>query len=162
MAAAGASRIKIIGVGQEWRSDDAAGLIVARLLKEQNLAGVTVMESRGDPADLLAAWQDAEMAIVVDAVLSGWPPGHLHRFEARGRALALHFGESCSTHSWGVAEALALGSIFEELPEHLIIFGVEGRNFDFGRELTPEVQAAIPEAARRITAEVESFLDNAK
>jgi hydrogenase maturation protease len=158
MSAGGASRIKVIGIGNEWRGDDAAGLLVARLLQDQDLGPVAVCESLGDAADLLAAWHGAEMVVMVDAVVAGWPPGHLHRFEARGRALALHFGESLSTHAWGVAEALALGSIFQELPEHLILIGVEGRNFNFGQELTAEVKAAIPAAARLVKAEVASLL----
>jgi hydrogenase maturation protease len=148
--------LKVIGVGNDWRGDDAAGLLVARLLAD-SLSGVTVCESRGEATELLQLWRDAEVVIIVDAIFSEGQPGRIQRFEAKGRALALHFGASYSTHSWGLAEAVALGSVFQELPRHLIIFGVEGRNFEVGQDLTPEVRAALPEVAQQVRAELEKL-----
>jgi hydrogenase maturation protease len=154
--------IKVIGVGNDWRGDDAAGPLVARLLLADGLSGITVCESRGEATDLLQLWRDAEVVIIVDAIFSEGQPGRIQRFEAKGRALGLHFGSSCSTHSWGLAEALALGSVFQELPRHLIIFGVEGRNFEVGQDLTPEVRAAIPEVAQRVRTELEKLQKGAR
>ena len=57
-----------------------------------------------------------------------------------------------------MAEALALGHVFQELPPWLIIYGIEGKNFGPGQEVSPEVAAAIPEAARRIRREIEAWL----
>jgi hydrogenase maturation protease len=157
MAGAPNRIIKIIGVGNDWRGDDAAGLLVARLLLTEPLSGVTVCESRGEATDLLQLWRDADVVIIIDAIFSEGQPGRIQRFEAKGRALALHFGSSYSTHSWGLAEAVALGSVFQELPRHLIILGIEGRNFEVGQDLTPEVRAAIPEAVREIRTELEKL-----
>jgi hydrogenase maturation protease len=157
MAAAQDHNIKVIGVGNDWRGDDAAGLLVARLLLAEGLSDITVCESRGEATDLLQLWRDVDAVIIIDAIFSEGHPGRIQRFEAKGRALALHFGSSCSTHSWGLAEAVALGSVFQELPRHLIILGIEGRNFEVGQDLTLEVRAAIPEAVRQVRAELENL-----
>jgi len=57
-----------------------------------------------------------------------------------------------------VAEALALGKVFQELPPWLIIYGIEGQNFGPGQEVSQEVEAAIPEAVRRIRREIQAWL----
>ena len=57
-----------------------------------------------------------------------------------------------------MAEALALGQVLQELPPRLIIYGIEGKTFGPGQEVSLEVAAAIPEAARRIEAEIQGWL----
>ena len=151
-------RLKVIGVGNEWRGDDAVGLLVARRLKEDQLPQVEIAECRGTLTAVREAWKDAAGVIVVDAVVSGGPPGTIHRFDAHGAGMPVELSRSVSSHGWGVAEALALGKVFQELPPWLIIYGIEGQNFGPGQEVTQEVAAAIPEAVRRIRREIQAWL----
>jgi len=151
-------RLKVIGVGNEWRGDDAVGLLVARRLKEDQLPQVEVAECRGTLTAVREAWKDAAGVIVVDAVVSGSPPGTIYRFNAHGPGVPVELSRSPSSHGWGVAEALALGKVFQELPPWLIIYGIEGQNFGPGQEVSQEVEAAIPEAARRIRREIQAWL----
>src|SRR3954452_13627171 len=39
---------------------------------------------------------------------------------------------NCSTHDLGVAEAIELARAFGKLPPRLIVYGIEGRDFDEG------------------------------
>jgi hydrogenase maturation protease len=57
-----------------------------------------------------------------------------------------------------VAEALALGQVFQELPPRLIIYGIEGKNFGPGQEVSQEVAEAIPQVVRRIRREIQVWL----
>jgi hydrogenase maturation protease len=151
-------RIKVIGVGNAWRGDDAAGLLVARRLQADRLPQVQISETLGTVSAIQEAWKDAPEVIVVDAVVSGGLPGTIHRFEAHGDGMPVQLSRSPSSHGWGVAEALALGRIFQELPPVLVIYGIEGKNFDHGTNLSPEVAAAIPAAADRIKGEIQAWL----
>ena len=151
-------RLKLIGVGNEWRGDDAAGLLVARRLQADPQPRVEVVECRGTATAVLEAWKDAAGVIVVDAVVSGGAPGAIYRFDAHRGGMPLAFSRSPSSHGWGVAEALALGQVLRELPPRVIIYGIEGKNFGPGQEVSLEVAAAIPEAARRIRAEIQGWL----
>ena len=151
-------RLKVIGVGNEWRGDDAVGLLVARRLKEDQLPQVEIVESRGTVTAVREAWEDAAGVIVVDAMVSGGPPGTIYRFDAHGAGVPVELSRSPSSHGWGVAEALALGKVLQELPPCLIIYGIEGKNFGPGQEVSQEVAAAIPEAARRIRREIQAWL----
>ena len=84
--------------------------------------------------------------------------GAIYRFNALGAGVPVELSRSPSSHGWGVAEALALGQVLHELPPWLIIYGIEGQNFGPGQEVSQEVAAAIPEAARRIRREIQMWL----
>jgi hydrogenase maturation protease len=176
------SRLQIIGVGQEWRGDDAAGLLVARYLKQlvepQNCRGgpacpppggrtpgcapttntLVILENSGSVSDLLVAWQESEAVILADAVRGGGRPGEIYRFPVHERPLPAELFPATSTHAWGVAQAVALSRVLGALPPYLVIYGIEGRDFGPGREVTPEVARAVPEAARQIRQEIEHYL----
>jgi hydrogenase maturation protease len=151
-------RFKVIGVGNEWRGDDAAGLLVARRLQAVQLPQVEIVETPGTVTAVLEAWKEAAGVIVVDAVVSGGAPGTIYRFDGHGGERPLELSRSTSSHGWGVAEALALGQALRELPPRLIIYGIEGQTFGPGQEVSLEVAAAIPEAARRIETEIQGWL----
>jgi hydrogenase maturation protease len=152
------TRVKVIGVGNAWRGDDAAGLMVAQRLRQENFPYVEIAESPGTGTALADAWKDATRVIVVDAVVTGGPPGAIYRFNAHDPAATFPVSSPASSHGLGVAEAVALGRLFQELPLVLIIYGIEGQNFALGDGLSPAVAAAIPEAARRIAEEIQAWL----
>jgi hydrogenase maturation protease len=152
-------RLKVIGVGNAWRGDDAVGLLVARRLMADQLPQVEIVGCRGTVTAVREAWSNAAGVIVVDAVVSGSPPGTIYRFNAHDEGVPAQLSRSPSSHGWGVAEALALGQLFQELPPYLIIYGIEGQNFGPGQEVSQEVAAAIPEAVRRLRQEIETWLE---
>lgn len=158
-SAAGAP-VLVVGVGNPHRGDDAAGLLVARrvrdLLRAQPIGPeadpISVTEQGGEATALLAAWEGAQAVVVVDAAAGATSPGTVHRIDAReGRLAAV--GLRCSTHTLGVTEAVSLARALGRLPPHLVVYAVEGRSFEAGAPLSPEVEAAIPLAAARVLAE---------
>ncbi|XVQ81904.1 hydrogenase maturation protease [Microbispora siamensis] len=134
----------VIGLGSDLRGDDAAGLEVARLLRGTLPPSVAVVESSGDPAALVEAWSGAALAIVVDAVSSGAPPGTVHR-PVRS---VLPAGWRCAgSHSLGLADAVELGRALGRLPDELVVTGIEGGDFTPGAPMTPPVLAAVRRTA---------------
>lgn len=149
--------VLVIGVGHPWRGDDAAGLLVARHLQKQQNDFFLVREMSGDAADLLNAWQEARAVIVVDAIHGQAAPGTIYRFDAQAEPLPADLFPACSTHAWGIAEAVALGHSLQFLPPTLIIYGIVGQNFDLRAGLSPAVAIVIPEVTRRILWELETI-----
>jgi hydrogenase maturation protease len=132
----------VIGIGSEYRGDDAVGLLAARRTKELGLQDVTVLEQDGDGAQLMEAWSGARVVMIIDAAGSGAPAGTVHRFEANADPLPAHFSHH-STHAFGLAEAIELARALGQLPERVIIYGIEARNFAAGTGISPEVRAAL-------------------
>jgi len=153
------SLLRVIGLGQEWRGDDAAGLLVARHLREFAGPQVTILENSGSMTDLLAAWEGVEAVILIDAVRGGGQPGGIYRFPEHDDPLLVELFADASSHAWGLAQAVALGRVLKQLPPYLVIYGIEGRNFGLGQGLSPAVAEAIPEVARRIKREIEELRD---
>ncbi len=145
----------IIGLGNEYRSDDAAGLLVARRL--QAIAGkiVAVLEQSGEGAALMEAWQDAERVILIDAVRSGATAGTIHRLDAQAQPIPQQFFHY-STHAFSIAEAIELARALNRLPPCLIVYGIEGKTFAAGLTLSTEVASAVEEVTRRILVELQA------
>jgi hydrogenase maturation protease len=151
-------QLLIIGIGNPFRSDDAAGIELARLLRERVPAGVRVIEETGEGAALLDAWRDAPGVILVDAACSGAPPGTLHRLDLRSQEMSREFFRF-STHAFGAAEAVELARALNRLPPRLIFHGIEGKEFASGEGLSPEVVCALSTAIERILEDVRALMD---
>ncbi len=157
MSPSSTSQLLVIGVGQEWRGDDAAGLLVVRHLQEMAGSRVTILENFGSMSDLLEAWQGADRVLLADAVQGGGRPGQIYRFPVHEKPLPTELFPATSSHAWGVAQAAALGRVLNQLPAYLVVYGIEGKDFGFGQGLSLEVARAVPEAARRIRREIEEY-----
>jgi hydrogenase maturation protease len=145
--------LRVVCVGNRWRSDDAVGLEVAARLRGALPDGVELVEHEGEPTALLAAWEDAEAAWVVDAVAAGAPPGTIHRLDASESPLPAEAFRT-STHHVGLAEAVELGRALGRLPSRVVVYGVEGASFAVGDGLTDAVAAAVGTVADAVLGEV--------
>jgi len=145
----------VLGVGNDWRGDDAAGLEVARLLRSTTPPVARIVEYEGEPSGLIDEWQGAGDVVLVDAVSSGAPPGTVHRLDPLGGPLP-HDLFRASTHHLGVAEAVELARALERLPSRLALYGIEGRDFDAGAALGPEVRSAVYQVAGEIAEQLRS------
>jgi hydrogenase maturation protease len=105
----------VIGVGNELRGDDAAGLAVVRRLRERFAPGVRVIESDGDGPHLIDAWQACDVVVLIDAVQSGAVAGTVHRFDASSAPVPsqpFHY----SSHALNVADGIELARALRKLP----------------------------------------------
>jgi hydrogenase maturation protease len=142
----------VIGVGNEWRRDDAAGLVAARRLRERAPRSLRVVEHEGEPLDLIEQWSGAVAAIVLDAVSSGAPPGAIHRLDVLTERFPAEPFRG-STHGLGIVEAVQLARALGRLPGWLLVIGIEGKRFDSGAGLSPEVERAAERLADELAGQ---------
>jgi len=153
------NRKVILALGNRFRGDDAVGPVVADRLRQDKgarLIGCDIIEGCDDAMALVSAWEDAALAIVIDAMISGEEPGSIRRLDAGEQPLPKDWAR-CSSHGLGLAEAVELGRALGQLPARLIIFGVEAKTLETGALLSAEVAAAIDKLARQIKDEIASF-----
>jgi hydrogenase maturation protease len=131
--------VLILGCGNADRSDDAAGLLVVRRLRE---LGVDAYEHSGETLALIETWSGSRDVVVVDAVLSGAPPGTITVWDARNAPLPPDQFR-CSTHAVGLAEAIELARVLDRLPAKLTLYGIEVVNFERGGAVSPRIADAI-------------------
>lgn len=146
----------IIGVGNLYRSDDAVGILIARKLKDRVSGRIDVKEQSGEGTSLMEAWEGYDRVCVVDAVSSGGTAGSIHRIDASQKPIPAKFF-SCSTHNFGVAEAIELARTLNQLPDHLQLYGIEGGNFQPGENLSAEVERAMASVEAEILQTISSL-----
>jgi hydrogenase maturation protease len=133
--------LSLIGIGNRFRSDDAAGLEVVRRLRLAHPPGVQLIEQEGEPASLIESWSEVDEALVVDAVNSGSAPGTLHRFDVTDVPLPAQVFPS--THAMGLPEAVELARELGRLPARLVVYGIEGESWEAGEGLSEPVQKTV-------------------
>ena len=143
-------KVLVIGIGNDFRQDDGAGLVVARQLRSRAGGGIDVAEHDGDVTSLLEAWKGAGVVVLVDAVRSGASPGTIHYVDVRAAGVLPGPAIWSSSHSLGVADAVKLATRLKCLPPALLIYGIEGRRFGLGTGLSPEVTAAAAEVVETL------------
>jgi hydrogenase maturation protease len=148
------SRVLIIGVGNYYRSDDAAGLIAAEILNAKRYTGIEVLKHSGEGASLLECWKNADSVVLIDALYSGAEAGTIFRIDVHKQPLQREYFRH-STHSFGVADAVELARTMNQLPKQFVIFGIEGKNYIAGTELSSEVDHATKEIVDRVIQELE-------
>jgi len=147
--------ILIIGVGNAYRGDDGVGLRIAQDIKKKSPDHVNVIEQSGEGISLMDSWKDADAVIIIDAVHSGAQSGAIHRFDVHTQTIPTKFFHY-STHAFGVAEAIELARALKQLPQNLIVYGIEGKCFEAGVGLSPEVEKAAQEVVERIKQDIKN------
>ena len=143
--------MRVIGVGQPHRGDDAVGLVVADRVRAL-APGIEVTTESADAAALLDALGGVDACIAIDAARSGGAAGTVLRLDGH-RVVATRAGAT-SGHGNALADAIALGDALGTLPPRFRIVAVVGSNFRIGDAMSAAVEAAIPDAVAAALDEI--------
>jgi len=151
-------KILIAGIGNSFRSDDKAGLLVCDLVSDA-LTGtpfnslLDIKKLSGEGAELIDQWEGYETVYIADASQVSGNPGKVTRIDASTTPLQSDYFHY-SSHNFSLAEAVELARHINKLPAKLVVFAVEGVNFGYGVELSFEVQVSCMNIARNILNEI--------
>jgi hydrogenase 3 maturation protease len=141
------ARIAVLGVGQDLRGDDGAGVAATRALRARLPAGgsVLVLDGGAAPESQTGALRRFQPALVllVDAAELDDAPGSLHWLPWRATV-----GLSASSHTLPLhllSEFLATS-----LPCEVALLGIQPADTTFGAPLSPAVAQAVEIAAARL------------
>jgi hydrogenase maturation protease len=139
----------VVGVGNALRGDDDAGLAVARAMKSEQPADVTILELDGDITSLIDHLPGYDVVMIVDATHSGSSPGTIHRFDTS--TVPLPDSKSTrSTHGMTLGSVLELARLQQCLPKRVLVYGIEGKQYAHGAVMSPEVEKAVRIVAQMI------------
>ena len=139
----------LIGVGNPYRRDDGVGPLVA---DEVSRRGGHAVQCDGEPVGMLLAWERADLAVVVDAVVCApSTPGRIHRTTVDG--LSPGRGVT-SSHGLSLPDAVALAAALGRMPGRLVVYAVEAADVSLGVGLSDEVAAALPGLVDQVLGEL--------
>lgn len=123
--------------------------MVAELLRRGLPAGMEAVDGGTGGLDLLHLMEGWDRVVIVDAAELGRRPGEFLRFTPEDVHLVGSL-VSLSSHSAGLADALALArALGRPLPE-IVIYGVQPERMDWEEGLSPAVEAALPRLVEEI------------
>lgn len=151
MSARATHPIVVAGLGSEYRHDDGVGPEVARRVAEC-VPGAFDIGPIGEPLDLLGRWDDADLAVIIDAVRSGEEQGRVSIVELALENGTFEMGESTSTstHGIGLIGAMRIAHALGRAPRRVVVVAIAGDRFEVGVGLTPAVRRAIPIATKQV------------
>jgi hydrogenase maturation protease len=137
--------LTIIGLGNEFLTDDGVGIRVVRELRNRLLVeGVVFEELSVGGLQLLDHIVGTEECIIIDAITSGvQPAGTLYRFiqDATHEPIKL-----TSSHQIDLSQVLSLAKLLgAALPKRLTVYGIEANDVTtFQDSCTNQVSSSIP------------------
>ena len=147
------TRLLILGLGNVLCGDDGLGVRAVHLVARgyRPSEGVSILDGGTLGLSLLPHLEDAEQAILVDAIRADAPPGSPVRLE--GEEVAPAVAARLSPHQVGVADLLGGARLLGRLPKHLVLLGLVPRMLELQFGCSPEVEARLPELAAWVVSE---------
>jgi hydrogenase maturation protease len=138
--------VLIIGYGNTLRGDDGVGQHIVRRLEVKNYREtVDIMTVHQLTPELVEPISKAEVVIFVDATEEG-DPG-----DFRCVRVVPEITEGAFTHNVSPASLLtAAFDLYGVRPQGILVT-ITGVKFDYGEEMSPQVEAVIPEVMAKIT-----------
>ncbi len=151
-------RLIIIGLGNEFISDDGVGIFAVRQLNDrislldrnasEGVAGfpgdITIEEMASGGLQILDAITGYQRCFIIDAVLTGThPPGTIYRFVQRRQEEPVKLA---SSHQINLPEVLGLARLLNvNIPLAITVYGIEVSDITtFSVGCTSEVEKALP------------------
>ncbi|MDZ4253851.1 MAG: HyaD/HybD family hydrogenase maturation endopeptidase [Sulfuritalea sp.] len=151
--------VLVLGIGNLLWADEGFGVrCVEQFAAEWELpASVTAMDGGTQGLYLLPYVQGALRLIVFDAIDYGLAPGTMKRIE--GDQVPRFMGaKKMSLHQTGFQEVIAAASLTDQLPEQLLLIGVQPEELDdYGGSLRPVVKARLDEAVAMAVAQLRDW-----
>ncbi len=152
-----ATSITVVGIGNQFRGDDAAGVLAVRNLAEQLPPNASAVELEGDQSRLLELMQSASAMIIVDAVQSRAPAGTIFRMDASKESMPQDFF-AVSTHGLDLIQAIELARSLNLLPKHVIVYGIVGKDFSYTKTLSPQTQESVEIIQNKVLSDIDLIL----
>ncbi len=145
--------VLVLGLGNELLTDDGVGVHVIRMLqKEPPIEGVVFAEVGTAILHAQDLLEQASHVIAIDAVRAGDESGAVYRFDSGQVPL----NQPASLHELGIVGLMQLIPA-PDRPE-VTILGIEPEKIDYGMELSPVVQAAMPRVVQIVREIIMSLL----
>ncbi len=144
------------GIGNVLLGDDAVGPYVLRLLESQYDFGDDVaLLDLGTPAlDLTHQIVGLRLLILVDSVTGDAPPGTIVLYRKQD-ILSIAPAERLDPHSPALSECLLTADMLGASPEHVLLVGIVGTNYEPGQPLSAAVQKSTQKAIDEILRELQ-------
>ena len=149
------NKILILGVGNLLMNDEGIGIQVVQNLEKEGVSGADIMDGGTGGFHLLGFIQSYQTIVFVDAALDDYPAGTVRVLHPK---FAKDFPKQLSAHEIGLKDLIDATFLLGQKPEFYLV-AISVKDFqDMGMNLSPEVEAAIPETILKIKVLIEELI----
>ncbi len=156
-----ADALLVVGVGNPLAGDDSAGAALVERLRAAGKSGFHCLTLRQPGPELLSHLREAEVTLLVDAVLSGAAPGTLHLGPLLDAGVKQRNLCRCSSHGWEPAQTVALANALGASLPDVALLGIEAGQISPVAPRSPAVEQAIALVIERFPALLAQLCDPA-
>jgi hydrogenase maturation protease len=156
-AGPGTKRIMVLGVGNILLKDEGVGVrVIERLREEYSFPdNVELYDGATAGLDLLPVLEGVDNLIVVDTVKTTEEPGAIFRFTLEDINVKVPY--KTSLHQIGMVEVFAIAEALDKKIGPTVIIGIQPEDMTpWGLELTPTIEAKVPELMSMVLKELEA------
>ena len=146
------SEILVLGLGNILLTDEAVGVRVLDTLQDHPefpTQGVKLMDGGTMGISLMVDMEDAQALIIIDAAQMNQPVGTVQVYEGEDMDHFLR-NRGRSPHDIGLDDIMDGLRLRSAVPEKRALVGIQPKDLRVGEQLTPKVEAALPQAAESI------------
>ncbi len=149
--------VLVLGLGNAVMTDDAFGSRAVETLttRYRSPEGVALLDGGTLGLDLLPRFEGVKRLLILDAIDMGATPGTVFRLE--GEEVPRAFASKLSVHQMGIQDLLAVAELQGNLPETLVVWGVQPASIEMGLEMTQAVQGALPDVIAGVNRELAAW-----
>jgi hydrogenase maturation protease len=140
----------VLGLGNTLNSDEGLGVHAVKTLESRlggSVSQVEFLDGGVLGLNLLPWVEECSHLLVLDAINARQVPGTL--IELKREEIPLYSGIKLSDHQVTFQEVLGLANFRGHLPANLHLIGIQPENLEVGTELSPTVQATMPQLCER-------------
>jgi hydrogenase maturation protease len=149
------SSLLILGLGNLLCRDDGLGVLAVQAIAGSRVVpdGVKVLDGGTLGLSLLPYLEDADRAILVDAVQANAPAGTIVRIE--GEAVGPAVSARLSVHQVGVSDLIEAARWRDRIPPTLVLLGAVPLTTELGVGLSGPVLATFPDLVSLVCQEAQ-------
>lgn len=148
------TKIVVLGIGNILLTDEGVGVRVIEALEEKYELppDVEVIDGGTCGMEMLEQLEDLDGLVVVDCVRCKQPPAT--PVLLKGDDVPVFFKTKLSPHQVSLSDVLASLEFTGRAPKSIAIVGMQPVSMSLGMELSPEVEARIPDLLAMTLAEL--------
>lgn len=138
--------LTVLGIGNILMRDEAVGVRLMEAVQAARPwpAEVEFIDGGAGGLNLINVIEDAQRMIVFDAAEMGLAPGEFRIVPPTMLAEEMDLEHRVSMHDMPFTETLRLVGRFFRRPSEVTLLAIEPKVVDFGRQMSPELTAAMP------------------
>lgn len=149
--------ILVLGLGNLLLGDEGLGIRALQELQDRHVlpAAITCLDGGVMGLELLVYLAGATHLLVIDAVMTGQPPGTLVRLE--GDEVPKGLSQKFSLHEIGLQDLLALNELRGMAKPQLVVWGLVPAVLEPGVGLSGPIAAQLDALVKAVTGELRSW-----